>query len=61
MWKTFPSDNDKFAGWAKRICELQSSAYEIQYKWRGVSIVRPQMYMVHMIILILEMQWLYLH
>ncbi len=41
VWKTFPSNNDKFAGWAKRICELQSSAYEIQYKWRGVSIVRP--------------------
>ena len=41
VWKTFPSPNDRFAGWAKRICELQSEAYEIQYKWRGVSIARP--------------------
>ena len=41
VWKTFPSKNDKFAGWAKRICELQSAAYEIQYKWKGVSIARP--------------------
>ncbi len=41
VWKTFPSPHDKFAGWAKRMCELQSEAYEIQYKWKGVSIVRP--------------------
>ena len=41
VWKTFPSKNDKFAGWAKRMSELQSEAYEIQYKWKGVSIARP--------------------
>ncbi len=41
VWKTFPSDNDKFPGWAKRICELQAEAYEIQYGWDKVSIVRP--------------------
>ena len=41
VWKTFPSKNDKFAGWAKRISELQSEAYEIQYKWNKISIVRP--------------------
>jgi len=41
VWKTFPSPNDRFAGWAKRMCELQSEAYEIQYKWKGVSIARP--------------------
>lgn len=41
VWKTFPSPNDRHAGWAKRIGELQSDAYKIQYKWDNVSIVRP--------------------
>jgi len=41
VWKTFPSSNDRFAGWAKRICELQAEAYKIQYKWESISIVRP--------------------
>ena len=41
VWKTFPSENDKFAGWAKRICELQAEAYKIQYKSTNISIVRP--------------------
>ena len=41
VWKTFPSENDKHAGWAKRICELQAEAYEIQYGWKNISIVRP--------------------
>jgi len=41
VWKTFPSQNDKFPGWAKRICELQAEAYKIQYNWENISIVRP--------------------
>jgi GDP-L-fucose synthase len=41
VWKTFPSENDKFAGWAKRLCELQAEAYKIQYKSKNISIVRP--------------------
>jgi GDP-L-fucose synthase len=41
VWKTFPSENDRFAGWAKRIGELQAEAYKIQYGWDCVSIVRP--------------------
>ena len=32
VWKTFPSENDKFAGWAKRMGELQAEAYQIQHK-----------------------------
>ena len=35
VWKTFPSQNDKFAGWAKRICELQAEAYKIQYNLKN--------------------------
>lgn len=31
VWKTFPSENDKFAGWAKRMGELQAEAYQVQY------------------------------
>ncbi len=41
VWKTFPSSNDRFAGWAKRMGELQAEAYSIQYGWNNVSIVRP--------------------
>lgn len=41
VWKTFPSPNDKFAGWAKRMGELQAEAYKIEYGWDEVSIVRP--------------------
>jgi GDP-L-fucose synthase len=41
VWKTFPSPNDKFAGWAKRMGELQAEAYKIEYGWDKISIVRP--------------------
>ena len=41
MWDSNPSDNDKFAGWAKRIGELQVEAYKKQYDWKKIYIVRP--------------------
>jgi len=41
VWRTFPSENDKFAGWAKRMGELQAEAYRIEYGWGDISIVRP--------------------
>lgn len=41
VWKTFPSENDKFAGWAKRMGELQAEAYKIEYSWDKIAIVRP--------------------
>ena len=41
VWKSFPSENDKFAGWAKRMGELQAQAYRIEYGWDKISIVRP--------------------
>lgn len=41
VWKTFPSPNDRFAGWAKRMGELQAQAYQIEYDWDKISIVRP--------------------
>lgn len=41
VWKTFPSPNDRFAGWAKRLSELQAEAYKIEYGWDKISIVRP--------------------
>lgn len=40
-WKTFPSENDRFAGWAKRMGELQAEAYKIEYGWDKIAIVRP--------------------
>ncbi|MHB1218734.1 MAG: NAD-dependent epimerase/dehydratase family protein [Alphaproteobacteria bacterium] len=41
VWETFPSPNDRFAGWAKRMGELQADAYRIEYGWNRISIVRP--------------------
>ncbi len=41
VWKTFPSENDRFAGWAKRMGELQAEAYAIEYGWKNIVIVRP--------------------
>ena len=32
VWSTFPSPNDRFAGWAKSIGELQAQAYKIGIK-----------------------------
>jgi len=41
VWKTFPSEHDKFPGWAKRIGELQAEAYSVQNGSNNISIVRP--------------------
>lgn len=41
VWKTYPSEHDKFAGWAKRMGELQAEAYGIEYGWNDIAIVRP--------------------
>ncbi len=43
VWETFPSEHDRFAGWAKRMGELQAAAYQKQYKDSGpvYSIIRP--------------------
>lgn len=40
-WEGMPSTHDKFAGWAKRIGEMQAEAYQIEYGWNRCSIVRP--------------------
>lgn len=40
MWEGNPSPNDWFAGWAKRMGELQADAYDLEYGWKA-SIVRP--------------------
>ncbi len=41
VWKTFPSENDWYAGWAKRIGEMNVEAYIKEYDWNKASIVRP--------------------
>jgi GDP-L-fucose synthase len=41
VWETFPSKNDWFGGWAKRMGELQLQAYSVKYPDIGYSIVRP--------------------
>ncbi len=40
MWEKNPSKNDKYAGWAKRMGELQIEAYQKEYNLNYV-IVRP--------------------
>jgi GDP-L-fucose synthase len=35
VWKTFPSEHDKYAGWAKRIAELQIEAYRKEFNFEG--------------------------
>lgn len=41
VWESFPSEHDKFGGWAKRMGELQADAYAIEYGLHNISIVRP--------------------
>jgi len=41
VWKTQPSRNDWYGGWAKRMGELQCQAYQVQYGEGKCSIVRP--------------------
>lgn len=41
MWDTFPSDKDWYGGWAKRVGEMQISAYNIENKRDRYSIIRP--------------------
>jgi GDP-L-fucose synthase len=41
VWKTFPSEHDKYAGWAKRIGELQIEAYKKEFNFKSLHIVRP--------------------
>lgn len=41
VWKTFPSSNDRYSGWAKRMGELQAEAYGVEHGWNDIVIVRP--------------------
>lgn len=41
VWKDFPSEHDKYAGWAKRMGELQVEAYSKEYNFNGLHVVRP--------------------
>jgi GDP-L-fucose synthase len=41
VWKTFPSENDWYPGWAKRVGEMNVQAYMKEYDWNKCSIVRP--------------------
>ena len=41
VWDTFPSKNDWYGGWAKRVGELQAETYAKEYGWDKIAIVRP--------------------
>jgi len=41
LWTKNPSPNDWFAGWSKRMAELQIDAYEDQTGVRKISIIKP--------------------
>ena len=40
-WDEPPHPSDAFAGWAKRMGELQAAAYREQHGWDRIAIVRP--------------------
>lgn len=39
--RTLPSQNDLFGGWHKRTGELQARAYQIEYGWNEIAVIRP--------------------
>ena len=41
FWDGLPKQNDRIPGLAKRIGEVQGEAYQKEYGWDGVRIVRP--------------------
>ena len=41
VWTTFPSPNDWYGGWSKRIPELYLEAYKVQEGYDKYTIVRP--------------------
>ena len=41
VWKTFPSKNDWYGGWAKRMGELHIESLSIEHDWNRASIIRP--------------------
>tara|TARA_Y100000361_G_scaffold147884_1_gene159998 strand:- start:1791 stop:2819 length:1029 start_codon:yes stop_codon:yes gene_type:complete len=41
LWDQNPSENDWFAGWAKRMGEVQVDAYLKQYKEQRISVIKP--------------------
>jgi GDP-L-fucose synthase len=41
VWSTFPSKNDWFPGWAKRMGELTIESLKVQYGWDNWTIIRP--------------------
>tara|TARA_Y100000310_G_C20677549_1_gene813972 strand:- start:1747 stop:2688 length:942 start_codon:yes stop_codon:yes gene_type:complete len=41
VWETFPSKNDWYGGWAKRMGELHIESLSIEHGWNRYSIVRP--------------------
>jgi GDP-L-fucose synthase len=41
VWKTMPSANDWYPGWAKRCGELALETLQKQYNWNKFSIIRP--------------------
>jgi len=41
VWKTFPSKNDWYPGWGKRMGELQIEAYRIEFGMKNLVMVRP--------------------
>lgn len=41
VWDGMPQQNDRIPGLAKRIGEVQAEAYQLEYQWDAVRIVRP--------------------
>ena len=41
VWQTFPSKNDWYPGWSKRMGELAIESLKVQHGWENWTIIRP--------------------
>ena len=57
VWSTFPSDNDRIPGWAKRVGEFKQKHTKFNTNGIRYLLLGQLMSMDHMIILIQKTQW----
>ena len=41
LWEGMPKQNDRFAGIAKRVGEIQGETYLLEHEWDAVRVIRP--------------------
>ncbi|MFP6680426.1 MAG: SDR family NAD(P)-dependent oxidoreductase [Dehalococcoidia bacterium] len=41
LWEGLPKQNDRYAGIAKRVGEIQGETYRLEHEWDAVRVIRP--------------------